>query len=164
MMVVTCCNSVVWGQQDVDVKFKELVSAAAKDIAVAEPDFRNPVSVKSHLQWNSDKTLLAVMIKAKIMFGWHIYALVPKTQPYIQSKLILELPNGLTPMGDWELPAAFPYEQGNYTYQGEVVFIRYVKKQQPEITENIIAGLYYQTCDIKQCLPPRKETTELQLK
>ncbi|WP_163410256.1 protein-disulfide reductase DsbD domain-containing protein [Flavobacterium ajazii] len=150
--------------QNPDTAFLKKVQKAAASLSVEKPQNSDPVSVNSQLIWNKDKSRLAVIIKANILSGWHIYAYVPADQPYIKTDIVLELPEGITPLEEWTKPSAYPYEDNIFIYEGEIVFTRIFTVNNPEKDAVITVGLFYQTCDLRQCLPPRNKTKELKLK
>lgn len=156
------CSQLVLAQTDISHEFKEKVTNISKNLTIVNPQHSDPVSVASTLVWNETKDQLAIVVKASILNGWHIYALVPENQPYIKCDLVLNVPKGLEAITDWEMPSPFPYESEIYVYKGELVFTKFFK-----VTENIVgdfeAGLFYQTCDINQCLPPQTKVFKLKM-
>lgn len=82
-------------------------SASSVTIELADPTEKEPVSWGAALDRNSlaagDTALL--VIRAKILDGWHIYAAEGETGVGTQTKLNLTLPDGIE-MGEWSLPIA----------------------------------------------------------
>ncbi|MFD2940141.1 hypothetical protein [Flavobacterium notoginsengisoli] len=152
-----------FGQNSVDPSFVKKVQKAAGAFKIKDPVASDPVAVDAKLVWNSKKTQAAVIVKAKLLEGWHIYAYVPSTQPYIQYKMVLELPESINPLGDWIKPNSYPYEDNIFVYKGEIFFIRYFSVENLKKDAVIKAGLFYQTCDIKQCLQPNTKSRDLKL-
>lgn len=152
-----------YGQKPVDPVFTKKVEKAALTLKVKEPVVSDPVSVDAQLVWNSNKSQVAVVIKSKILAGWHIYAYVPKNQPYVQYKMILDLPAGVTPLAEWIKPNSYPYDDNIFVYKGQIIFTRYFSVKKIDAGAKITAGLFYQTCDIRQCLPPNTKVKELKL-
>lgn len=152
-----------FAQKSLDLAFVKKVEKASLAFKVKAPETSDPVSVDAKVVWNSSKTQVAVVVKAKILAGWHIYAYVPNTQPYIQYDMVLNLPKSATPLGDWTKPNSYLYEDNIFVYKGELVFIRYFSVKDLEKNAVITAGLFYQTCDIKQCLQPNTKSKELKL-
>lgn len=150
-----------YGQEKLKEAFIQKVDKAVAALELQAPLSSDPVSLACKAVWNDDKTQIAVVVKVKVLAGWHIYSYVPETQPYIQSSLILELPEGITAITEWTKPASYPFEDSIFVYEGEVSFIRYftVKKIVPDA--KIKAGMHYQTCDLRQCLPPDSKEEEL---
>lgn len=152
-----------YGQKPLDPSFVKKVEKTAATFKVTDPIASDPVSVDAKLVLNSKKTQFALIVKAKLLDGWHIYAYVPSTQPYIQYKMELELPENITPLGDWIKPSSYPYEDNIFVYKEEIFFIRYFSVENLKKDTVVKTGLFYQTCDIKQCLPPNSKTKELNL-
>lgn len=140
--------------------FDKKIAAAVKQLECTEPDNENPVTLNAKLLAEQDS--IAVMVKVRMAPGWHIYQYVPSTMPYIPIEHILKLPEGLVPVGKWEISKPFPSanDPGVLIYEKEAVFIHKVFRQ-AAAAGPIQAGLYYQTCDLHQCLPPVEKIFEL---
>lgn len=140
-------------QMEVDPDFSNKVKEQIKLIETPEGSMLDPVSVTPNVIWANDKKTFAVVIKVSILEGWHIYAYVPESEPYIQTELRVDLPREVQSIGDWEKPKMKPYDDGVLIYEGDVCFIKYYT-----ITNNskgeIVAGLNYQACDLYRCYPP----------
>lgn len=143
---------------------KQKVDKATTVLKTNETSPVDPVSINATLIWSSDKTQLAVVMKVSIQDQWHIYAYVPKTQPYITSELQLELPKGITKIGNWEKPYSEPYDDGVFVYHGDLVFVQYCSVGNFSNDAIITSGMYYQTCDLHKCFPPETKTKALKLK
>lgn len=141
-------------QEKVKEEFRKMVREAANELYVSKPDELSPVNVNARAVWSSDKKQLAVIIKTEVFDNWHMYAYVPPDQPYIVSELRIAETQGLIPVTEWEKPASYPYAEGVLVYKGSLLFIRYFTVTKDFVNKTLEAGLYYQTCDIKQCLPP----------
>jgi hypothetical protein len=145
-------------QSKLDVKVKEAVD----HLTCPQPDERNPVSLNVQMVNEGDST--AIIVKARMAPGWHIYAYVPSTQPYIPIEQVLHLPENMKAVGEWKKtePEASSDDPGVLIYQHEAVFIHKAVKISPMKTRGVIkAGLYYQTCNLRQCLPPKEKIFEL---
>jgi len=161
---LVCFTSVVWSQTpQVSPELKQKVQVAASKLTTTETHAMDPVAVNATLVWSADKTQVAVVMKGAIEVGWHIYAYVPETEPYIATDLRLELPKGVSALGDWVLPTSKPYENGIYVYEDEVLFVQYCTVDTTIGNVSIKSGLYYQTCDIHKCFPPTTKSIELKL-
>jgi hypothetical protein len=143
-----------FSQEKVKAEFRKKVKEAANELYVTKPYELAPVNVNARTVWSDDKKHMAVIIKAEVLDNWHIYAFVPPDQPYIVSELRLKETKGLIPVTDWEKPVSYPYDEGVLVYKGSLLFIRYFTVTKDFLYESVEAGLYYQTCDMKQCLPP----------
>ncbi|MCK0131244.1 hypothetical protein MWU59_06960 [Flavobacteriaceae bacterium F08102] len=128
------------------------------------PKLSDPVSVETTVVYSDDKSQIAVITKADILKDWHIYAIVPPSQPYIESDLQIELPDGLRAISTDETPAPYPYVDDIYVYKNRIRFVKYYALTPMAKGKNLKVGLYYQTCDINQCLPPKTKESTFKLK
>jgi hypothetical protein len=144
-------------QSKLDVKIME----TGKHLACRQPDERDPVTMNAQLVKVGDS--IAIIIKVSMASGWHIYAYVPPTLPYIAIDQILKLPANVMAVGDWKKtePEATSNDPGVLIYENEAVFIHKAVELQHAKSGIITAGLYYQTCNLRQCLPPKEITYEL---
>lgn len=142
--------------------FDKKIAAAVKQLECGAPDNENPVTLNAKLLVEKDS--IAVIVKVQMAAGWHIYQYVPSTMPYIPIEHILKLPKGLEAVGKWEMTKPFPSanDPGVLIYENNAVFIHKVFRKS-EAADIIQAGLYYQTCDLHQCLPPVEKIFELKL-
>jgi hypothetical protein len=148
----------VSAQSRLDAKIME----AARQLTCLQPGERNPVMLNAQLVKEGDS--MAVIVKAAMAPGWHIYAYVPATLPYIAIGHVLELPGNCQSVGEWQKPEAQAYadDPGVLIYEDEAVFIHKLVKLHGSNTGGAIrAGLYYQTCNLRQCLPPSEKIFEL---
>ncbi|APU11154.1 protein-disulfide reductase DsbD domain-containing protein [Cellulophaga lytica] len=145
------------------------VSALGQDIE-SKPDTPttlDPVQVSASIVSTEDPTVKTLIFNVAILEGYHIYAYVSPQDPYIQSKLELELPEGVTNLGELQTPTptAYPGKGELYVYTGNIQF-----KQPLKIAEDynnltaIKCGLFYQTCNANICLPPTQKDVLLTLK
>ncbi|MBD0825475.1 protein-disulfide reductase DsbD domain-containing protein [Aestuariibaculum marinum] len=155
------CNIGV-SQTVISEGFKLEVENAAKKLSLENPEFSDPVMVNASTVWNKSRDKVAVVVKASILSGWHIYAYVPQTQPYIQYDMVLEAPEGWEALGEWEAPKPYPYEQGIMIYKGIITFTKYFEVKNHS-NKNLTAGLFYQTCNINQCLRPNQKVINLNI-
>lgn len=145
-------------QSKLDAKIRE----TATHLICPQPDEREPVTLNAQSVNEGDS--IAVIVKVSMAPGWHIYAYVPPTQPYIPIDQILYLPEGIKAIGEWKKtePESSSDDPGVLIYEKEAVFIHKAVKLSPAKTGALIkAGLYYQTCNLRQCLPPKEITFEL---
>ncbi|MCV6606435.1 MAG: protein-disulfide reductase DsbD N-terminal domain-containing protein [Porticoccaceae bacterium] len=148
-------------------QFDEAVAA----LVVAEPTSRAPLQINATLvpmSASPGDTVVAV-VKVRLMAGWHIYAQVPASEPFIQTQWLLELEDGLAAVDEWSGPAAQAYAANpeieiHKGSESELVFFRELV-----VTENaadnvaVSAGLRFQACDPNICLPPKKSVVDLML-
>jgi hypothetical protein len=145
-------------QSKLDIKIKE----AAKQMVSPQPDERNPVSLNAQTVNEGDS--IAIIVKALLAPGWHIYAYVPSSQPYIPIDQILHLPEDIKAVGQWKKsePETSSDDPGVLIYENEAVFIHKAVRLSTVRTGGVIkAGLYYQTCNLRQCLPPKEKIFDL---
>jgi len=140
--------------------FDKKIAAAVKQLECTVPDNEDPVTLNAKLVVEKDS--IAVIVKVQMATGWHIYQYVPSTMPYIPIEHILKLPEGLTTVGEWGIQKPFPSanDPGVLIYENNAVFTRKLFRRK-EVTGTIQVGLYYQTCDLRQCLPPVEKTLDL---
>ena len=144
------------GQSVLDGK----IAAAAKRLSCPVPDEQTPVTLNAALVLEGDS--IAVIVKAELAPGWHIYDYVPPTLPYIPIDTILKLPPAVRGVGAWvKTPStATAMDPGVLIFENEAVFIHKAVKT-AAVAGTIQTGLYYQTCNQRQCLPPVAKTIEL---
>jgi DsbC/DsbD-like thiol-disulfide interchange protein len=147
----------VRGQSPLDAKIRE----RAKQMICPVPDESDPVTLNA--QCVNDRDSIAIIVKVTIAPGWHIYAYVPSSQPYIAIDQILQLPENIKATGEWVKTEAETSsdDPGVLVYENEAVFIHKAVKLSQGSTGVIRAGLYFQTCNLRQCLPPKERTFEL---
>ncbi|RXM48393.1 hypothetical protein BOW55_06305 [Flavobacterium sp. YO12] len=132
-------------KQDALQKVKVLQTDKTNDL--------NPVTVNADIVWSEDKSQLAIILKASINPGWHTYAFVPDTEPYVAAEAQFTVPNGYLKHDKVEASPSKPYENGVYIYEDQSYFIQYCKVEQP--AKGVVsAGLYFQVCDARKCFPP----------
>ncbi len=149
-------SSFSYGQSKFDSKILKQATALTCPV----PDEASPVTVNATLVVEGDS--LAVIVKCDILSGWHIYAFVPENLPYIQLEPILETPASLLPAGTWSKspPSASASDPGVLVYTASAVLVqKFIRKD--KTGGKVKAGLYFQCCDIKQCLPPDERAFEL---
>lgn len=142
--------------------FDSKISEAIVKLRCAEPDQQQPVTLNAITV--TEKDSVAVIVKSTLAHGWHIYDYVPSTLPYIPMEHILKLPEGLRGVGEWKKTESSPSvtDPGVLIYEKEAVFVhKMVRLPGVKNIGTIKAGLYYQTCDLNQCLPPVEKVFEL---
>lgn len=153
-----------WAQQKtIKPDLKKEVETVSSELSTSPTNPMDPVAVNATLVWSKDKTQVAIILKANIADGWHIYAYVPETQPYIASKLELELPIGINTIGEWEKPYSEPYGDDIYVYHDTPIFVQYCSVGNFTKGSEINCGLFYQTCDLRKCFPPQTKSKTLKL-
>ncbi|HTI12680.1 MAG TPA: redoxin domain-containing protein [Puia sp.] len=139
-------------------------ASSAKE-AGSVPTSSDPVVIAAHLENGPDKNNKQLVIEADILKGWHIYAYVSKENPFIQTEMLLDLPEGATSDKDWQSTAGLPFpgNDGIFVYEGKVRFMVNVDCSQVKAGATIRCGLYYQVCDNTKCFPPRKKVVEIKI-
>jgi hypothetical protein len=144
-------------------------SSATFDQAVEEtamvPASGDPVVIAARLETGPDKNKRQLVIDADILKGWHIYAYVSKEDPFIQTEMLLDLPDGAISDKDWQSTAGLPFpgNAGIFVYEGKVRFTVNVDCTQVRPGATIKCGLYYQVCDNTKCFPPKKKFVEIKI-
>ena len=140
------------------------ISEGIKQVSCAAPDEMNPVTLNAKLVREGDS--IGIIVKVSMAEGWHIYGYVPSTLPYIPIDHILGLPKNIRAVGKWQKTAASgsAADPGVLIYEDEAVFVhKAVKLPGAKAGEIIKAGLYYQVCNLRQCLAPAEKILELRL-
>lgn len=117
----------------------------------AATDDNNAVSVATGIVDKGPNTK-EVVVKVRIHPGYHIYAFVADVDPYTQTGLKINLPEGYVKVGDLKKPS-FKYfsDSGTTIYEDEVMFTQEINGSgKGEIT----CAITYQCCDTHICFPP----------
>lgn len=144
--------------------FDKKITAAVAQLTSNEPTNENPVTLNARILLEKDS--IAIIVKVGMAPGWHIYQYVPSTMPYIAIEHILKLPEGFQSVGKWEISKPFPSsnDPGVLIYEKQAWFVHKVVRSAGIRSNEIIqTGLYYQTCDLHQCLPPVEKIIELKV-
>lgn len=143
--------------------FDKKIAAAVKGLSCLVPGAEEPVTLNAGLVTEGDS--LAIIVKVRMAPGWHIYTFVPANLPYIVTEPILKLPEGMIKaVGKWESSKASAYanDPGVLILETEAWFVN--KLLRHSVASGVIkAGLYYQTCDLNQCLPPVEKVVDLKV-
>lgn len=159
--------------QPAKTPFDKKIDSTVKALPCPAPSEQMPVTMNAALVKDPVSGEMAVLIKALIAPGWHLYAYVPSDMPYIKTECLLDLPPGLTAAGGWQKSPSSPSatDQGVFIWEKEAIF---VQRLQPGKTDTgkmdtgkmdkgrLRTGLSYQTCDLRQCLPPAEKWFELE--
>lgn len=120
-------------------------------------DDKNPVQLAMRIEEtaNGNKT---VIIRMKIHPGYHTYATVTETDPYIPTTLVFAWPESWTPVGDLQRPSFKRLnDAGTTVYENEIVFRQKIKGSG---SGTVKCTVTYQCCDAHICFPPtEKELT-----
>ena len=101
-----------------------------------------------------------IVVRLKIHPGYHIYAYVAESDPFVTTQVELQLPEGWTIVGKPKLPSAKSYnKQGTTVYEDEAIF-RYEISGSGQGEAKCTVS--YQCCDAHICFPPiEKELKEM---
>lgn len=153
-----------WAQKtEILPDLKKKVEITSENMRAFECNELDPLSLNATLVWSNDKTQLAVIMKTNLLYGWHIYSYVPKSQPYVGTEFKLELPKGISKIGKLIKPLDEAYDDGVFIYNGQQVFVQYCSVKNFKKGDIIKSGLFYQTCDLNKCYPPETKTRKLVL-
>lgn len=142
--------------------FDKKITQAAKQLYCATPTEQTPVTINARTLTENDS--IAVIVKVNIAPGWHIYQYVPPTLPYIPLEHILKPSEGIQAVGTWQITKPFSSvtDAGVLVYENNALFVHKLVRSAGEKTKGVIhTGLYYQTCNLQQCLPPDEKTFDL---
>ena len=153
-----------WSQDfKVQPKLKEEALRKVELLKTDVTNDLNPVTVNAEIVWSEDKSQMAIILKASINPGWHTYALVPDTEPYVATEAQFAVPEGFAKHSEIEASPSKPYDNGVYIYEDECYFIQYCKAPQAA-KGTVSAGVYYQVCDVHKCFPPALLSKEITIK
>lgn len=145
------------------IGFDSRIAEAVEKLQCAEPDETHPVTLNAQIVKQQDS--IAVIVKCRIAPGWHIYDYVSPTLPYIAIENIFQLPQNIRSVGTWKKTASVPsaMDPGVTIYEQEAVFIHKALRLESDTAAGgiIKTGLYYQTCNLRQCLRPVETTFSL---
>ena len=152
-----------YGQTAQKNEAKAIESVEHNSGTSVEPTLDDPVSVSAKLVYGTDKHTAQLILNAKILKGWHTYALVPEDSPFITTAVILDLPEGASMVGDWQASAALPFagNEGVFVFENNASFSITVNMDKVKPGSVIKCGLTYQTCDENKCFPPAEKILEL---
>lgn len=157
-------NPTIRPRKDKKVEVKKETANKTAELKLDEPTHENPVSVGAVIVDGAKDGEKVVMIKTKIMDGYHIYAYVPAGEAYIKTEQGIELPASVKLVGDWDksAPAPYPGKDKLLIYKGENTFKHKIIVGD-QAGGKIKCWLYYQCCDASICFPPKKKEFELNL-
>ena len=134
--------------------FKSLVEA----IKVPKSD-GSPVQFKCVLRnvATSSGPRVRLVIKSKIQKGWHLYAYVPKSAPYIQTRVATSELSNLKAVGKWQQAVGHPSrdDPSVLIWEDEVVMWRDFEFSKENQDVRLKLDVRYQACDASRCLPPK---------
>lgn len=135
---------------------KEEASQTQKE----ETDPQNPVWLAADIKQAADGNK-EVVVRMKIHPGYHTYALVAEEDPFIQTEIKIELPNGYKTVGKLQLPATHRLSEGETTvFEGDNLFRQVISGKGSGIIKCIVT---YQCCNQDICLPPVEKELSIKL-
>lgn len=109
--------------------------------------------------------VVMIAVRVRVAEPWHIYAVNKPTGVSVPTKLKLKLPEGVTAVGEWDIPKPKEYEDDVFVYEKDVIFRRYVKVADSATGSlNIGCEVKYQPCNDQSCKPPTTGTTSVAVK
>ena len=130
---------------------KEVTPAASVPKADARlaTDDKNPVRAIASTESLPNGNRL-VTFRVKIHSGYHIYAAVADSDPYVVTTVEFRLPEGIKAVGDLQRPSAKTYNNaGTMIYEDTIEF-----RQEVSGTGSVTCILNFQCCNDQICMPP----------
>lgn len=143
-----------------DEKTSVRPDAAPTDTPQAATDRQNPVAAKAELVRNPDGTR-DIVITLNIHPGFHLYANVDESDPFIPTEIKLTLPDGVKADGPMSYPAVDPSKNATTYYKG---LCRFIQRISGDSDSNAVCELTYQCCDNSVCMRPVNTTLNINLK
>ncbi|MFT7630972.1 MAG: hypothetical protein ACI87E_001986 [Mariniblastus sp.] len=142
------------------------LDALAASIDVASPDQDSPVSYQCDLvvRGQPNDSTFQLVVKFKILDGWHLYSQVPKNEPYIATRIELEPGEGFESSEDWETTTPHPSATNPRIsiWERECVFAKPLTlTTKGALPDQIALTIKYQICNESMCLPPVSKRIEL---
>lgn len=115
---------------------------------------RNPVQVGMSLAKMNNGNR-EIVIKVKIHPGYHIYANVAKSDPFVTTTIDIQLPKGYREVGKLKKSPFKSFNQnGTTVYEDEAIFRQEIAG---EGSGEISCTIGYQCCDAHICMPPTEK-------
>jgi hypothetical protein len=140
------------------------VSNAATKTISGQPVPSDPVMISYRLVNSGDPKTVKLVMTAKILAGWHIYAYVPSESPFVQSKINLTV-NGKNIRTKWiSSPGlALGNSKQTFVYEHTAEFTTMISRGSFTKGKKVIGGLYYQVCNDNKCFPPKEKKVDINL-
>lgn len=130
------------------------------------PTAKSPIDWEPSLRRTADSQL-KLTVHVQVLEGWHAYAKVPSNQPYIPLTIDLDLPDGVSLLGEWISPPS-QEDSGNpglHLFTGSFAFeATLAVAATAKVKDGITCRLAYQVCDLSMCMPPKTDARTLPLK
>ncbi len=129
-----------------------IFKAKANELELPEVTREAPVALNAVIMNQEDKTF--IVVKIGIMENWHIYGYVPPGGYFIQSKLDVKAPEGVSAKSVLKPKMkGYTADPGILIYKGDLVFA-FELHGEVQAGQAIEVRLDYQPCDPYICLPP----------
>ena len=133
---------------DYSVRNQKKTAPAAAQLAT---DAKNPVQAALSIENAANGNRIAVL-RVKVHPGYHIYATVGKTDPFVPTEVSFSLPVTWETVGDLQIPSFEGYNStGTTIYEGDLVFRQELKGNG---IDTVHCTVSYQCCDAHICFPP----------
>ncbi|MBJ6367803.1 hypothetical protein [Snuella sedimenti] len=115
---------------------------------------------EDRIKINRDNTIITIMIPFKILDGYHIQALSNTQDNLIPTEINFEVPEGCTLQKTftkkyYDTVVLDKVEHKALSHILEVTVTLKCDKRMPSDSSYLNGGLYYQTCNDRQCFFPR---------
>lgn len=135
---------------------------AAKSVKTEETNDQNPVSVAFGTKYMQDGNWL-LTVKFSIQKGYHIYAQLAPSDPFITTKLDVNFPEGLKKIGNTKVPTPEFYNQsGTTVFRNEAVY--QIPFEGGKYGDKIEVNIEYQCCDKTICFAPVQNKYTIEIK
>ena len=113
----------------------------------------------------SDGPRVRLIIKSRIQKGWHLYAYVPESAPYIQTRFEVNELSNLKTVGKWEKSSGQPSldDPTVLIWENEAVIWRDYEVIKEDQEVRLKLDIRYQSCDESRCFPPKTVAFDLKL-
>jgi len=119
-----------------------------------QPTTENPAVWTAEASTGPSGGIVNLTVHLEQLEGWHVYLSAPAESPFITAKIEAILPEGASFVGNWETPAAKPFEAGTMIVEGGGIFTRKVRlPANSSGSISIPVNISWQTCDLQRCLP-----------
>ena len=137
---------------DYSVLDTEKEDTQATKMSTLETDDRNPVRGTAYAESlpNGNRQ---IVLRVKIHPGYHIYARVADSDPFVATTVEFCLPEGVKAVGEMQRPSGKIYNSaGTVVYEGEIEFRQEVSGQGA-----VTCAINYQCCNDQICMPPTEQ-------
>lgn len=154
------------GSADTVAQVAESSELQEFEVPAPEPTADKVVTIGSGVNPGSTAagSVVTYAVRVRTMKPWHVYAINKPTGVSKPTKLNLKLPEGVTAVGEWDIPEPKKYEDDVFIYEEDVVFRRQLKIADSATGMlNIACKVDYQPCNDQSCKAPTSEVTSMGL-